>query len=253
MLFGLNNPILPVTSWVSQMVATETVELWKERIYLPTYRVGDAARYARTSTQTIWNWQRLRGTQRAIADRERGNALSYAQLIELGVVAAMRKEGVKLRAIRDARAYLAHEFNSQFPFAEYRFKTDGKQLVLDSETLDPKVSGKLIVVSESGQYAWKEILAQLLRQFEYSADHDGVVVRWHVAGDDSPIVIDPRVCFGSPHVGGVPTWVLRERWNSGEGLKDIADDFNLDAAEALAALRFEGVEIDPDRPNQWVH
>jgi uncharacterized protein (DUF433 family) len=228
-------------------------ELWKERLHIPAYNVRDAARYAGTSVQTVGNWQKLRGASRAISHREQGEGLSYAQLIELGVVAAMRKEGVPLKAIRDARAYLGTEFGSVNPFAEYRFKTDGKQLVLDSETLDPSVRGKLIVVSESGQYAWKEILARLLRQFEYSPDDEGVVVRWHVAGDDSPVVIDPRICFGAPHVNGVPTWILKERWNSGEGLKDIADDFNLGAAKVSAALRFEGVEVDPDRPNQWVH
>ena len=228
-------------------------DLWKERLNIPAYRVKDAARYAGTSVQTVGNWQKLRANRRAIGHRDQGDALSYAQLIELGVVAAMRKEGVPLKAIRDARAYLAKEFGSQFPFAEYRFKTDGKQLVLDSETLDPSVRGKLIVVSESGQYAWKEILARLLRQFEYSADDDGIVVRWRVAGDDSPIVIDPRICFGAPQVKGVPTWAIRERWQSGEGLKDIASNFDLDPRLVSAALRFEGVPIDLERPNKWIN
>ncbi|QKC83292.1 hypothetical protein EB232_18195 [Mesorhizobium sp. NZP2077] len=175
------------------------------------------------------------------------------QVIELGVVAAMRKAGVPLKSIRDARDYLAAEFGSQQPFAEYRFKTDGKQLVLNSEDLDPTVKNRLIIVSEAGQYAWKEILQQLLREFEYAPDDKGVVVRWRVAGVDEPVSIDPRVAFGAPQVSGVPTWVLRERWGSGEGLKDIAEDFTLEPHLVMSALRFEGVAVDPDRPNQWVN
>lgn len=221
-------------------------------MHLPAYRVADAARYAGTSSQTVNNWQKLRadGTG-AIGHRETGEALSYIQLVELGVVAAMRKEKVPLRAIRDARKYLAQKFGSKFPFAEYRFKTDGKQLMMDSETLDPSVSGKLIVVSENGQYAWKEILVRLLRQFDYSDDEKGIVVRWRVAGDQSPIIIDPRVCFGDPNVNGIPTWTIRQRWKSGESAKEMAEDFDLDLTTVSQALRFEG--IDPNSPAKWIN
>jgi uncharacterized protein (DUF433 family) len=224
------------------------VGLWRERLTVPAYKVADAARYAGTTTKTVNNWQRT-----AISDRQAGHALSYLQLVELGVVAAMRKLGVPLKAICRARSYLADEFGSQFPFAEYRFKTDGKALMMDSEVLDPKVRDKLIVVSENGQFAWKEFLVRLLRQFEYSDDGDGIVVRWKVDGDDSPIIIDPRICFGEPQVDGVPTWTLRERWASGEGLRDIAEDFDLEPSMVSSALRFEGIAIDPSRRNQWVN
>ncbi len=233
---------------------TVHTEFWKQRLNVPAYRVKDAARYAGTSPQTVGNWQKLRGnTPTVISQRDPHALLSYMQIIELGVVAAMRKAGVSLKEIRDARDYLAREFGSQQPFAEYRFKTDGKQLVLNSEDLDPAVKNKLIIVSEAGQYAWKEILQQLLREFEYASDDKGLVIRWRVAGVEEPISIDPRVAFGEPQVSGVPTWLLRERWASGEGLKDIAEDFSLEPHVVSSALRFEGVGIDPDRPNQWVN
>jgi uncharacterized protein (DUF433 family) len=229
-----------------------TGEHWKERLTAPSYRVAEAARYAGTSAQTVNNWQKLgENESSAIGQRDSGKPLSYLQLIELGVVAAMRKEGVPLRAIRETRKYLARQLVSKFPFAEYRFKTDGKQLLMDSETFDPSVSGKLVVVSENGQYAWKEILVRLLRQFDYSPDKDRIVVRWHVGGEQSPIIIDPRICFGNPNVGGIPTWTLRERWKVGEGLSDLADDYDLDPALVSQALRFEG--IDPNRPPKWKH
>jgi uncharacterized protein (DUF433 family) len=229
-------------------------DFWKDRLNVPAYRVKDAARYAGTTPQTIGSWQKLRGNAgNAISSRDPRALLSYMQLIELGVVAAMRRAGVPLQAIRDARDYMADAFSSQYPFAEYRFKTDGKQLILDAEDIEPKIKNKLIVVSEAGQYAWKEILQQLLREFEYTPDDDGVVIKWHVAGPGEPISIDPRVAFGAPNVNGIPTWVLRGRWDSGEAVRDIANDFDLDNSEVMSALRFENVEVDLERPTTWVN
>jgi uncharacterized protein (DUF433 family) len=227
-------------------------ELWRERLTVPAYRVVEAARYARTTQQTIGNWERLKGNRRAaITGREARESLSYLQLIEVGVVAAMRKSGVKLENIREAREYLCTKFDSKFPFAQYRFKTDGKKLVMDYDQIVPADREKLIELNENGQLAWNQILSGLLQEFEY--DNLGTVLTWRVAGVDNPIRIDPRVAFGAPHVGGIATWTLRARWKSGESVADIADDYGLSPDLVSAALRFESVEIDPDRPNKWVN
>lgn len=235
-------------------MATLHTNLWRERLHLPSYRVVEAARYARTSTQTVNNWQKAGGhVLGAIGPREQGASLSYLQLIEVGVVAAMRKSGVTLHKIRQARDYLSTQFGSDYPFAQYRFKTDGKSLFMDyDQIVGPKDKGKLLAVNENGQLAWNEILGQRLREFEYDADL-GTVLRWKVAGADSPVRVDPRVAYGAPQVNGIATWVLRERWCSGEGLMDIATDYDLAPHLVLAALQFEGIEVDPDRPNLWVH
>jgi uncharacterized protein (DUF433 family) len=235
-------------------MATGQTIFWQERLHVPAYRVVEAARYARTTPQTVANWQKLRGNSHgAIGPRDKGASLSYLQLIELGVVAAMRNAGISLPKVRQAREYLAQEFNSKFPFAEYRFKTDGKNLFVSyDQIMDAKDKDKLLSINKRGQLAWKEILDQRLREFEYDDDL-GKVLRWKVGGIASPVRVDPRISFGAPHVNGTPTWVLRERWKSGESLADIADDFDLKVDDVAAALRFEGVEVDKARPNLWVH
>ncbi len=212
----------------------------------------EAARYARTSNQTIRNWEKIRGNSSVVTGRDDREALSYLQLIEVGVVAAMRQSGVKLDTIRDARKYLSAEFNSPFPFAQYRFKTDGKTLFMDYDQIVEADKDKLLNVTEQGQLAWNQILSGLLQEFEYDTQI-GTVLRWRVAGVDSPVLIDPRIAFGSPHVSGIPTWVLRDRWKSGEGIGDIADDYDISNDLVTAALRFERIEVDPDRPHKWIH
>lgn len=227
---------------------------WRKRLDLPAYQVGEAARYARTTPQTVRNWQKLRGEQGGVlSERESGEALSYLQLIEMGVVAAMRKAGVRLDKIQAARTYLAHEFKAEYPFAKYEFKTNGKALFVEyAHIMGESERDKLLVVSESGQLAWTEILRQRLREFDYDMEL-ATVLRWKVGGEDSPVMVDPRVSFGAPQVNGIPTWVLRERWKSRESLSDIAEDYCLETHLVLSALQFEGIQIDPDRPNVWVH
>ena len=225
--------------------------LWRERLTVPAYQVGEAAKYAQTTPQTIGNWEKLRGNRRgAVSHRAKRTALSYLQLIEVGVVAAMRKAGVRLPEIKRAREYLCEEFDVEFPFAHYRFKTDGKRLFMDYDQIKQSDKDKLLNLNEAGQLAWKDILSGLLQQFEYDPDI-GAVIRWQVDGVDSPVRLDPRLAFGAPQVHGIPTWVLRERWRSGESLADISGDYELESRLVSAALRFEGIEVDPDRPNKW--
>jgi uncharacterized protein (DUF433 family) len=234
------------------MIAVHS-DYWRERLTVAAYRVTEAARYARTTKETIGNWQRIRGDRpAAISQRGEREGLSYLQLIEVGVVAAMRKSGVTLKKIREAREYLRKEFENEYPFAHYRFKTDGKVLVMDYDQIVAADKEKLIELNENGQLAWNDILSGLLHEFEYDSGI-GTVLRWRVAGYDSPVRLDPRIAFGAPHVNGIATWVLRERWKSGESLADIAEDYELPRDMVTAALQFEQVELDPDRPNKWIH
>lgn len=247
-------PSVPPSAKNDGLMQADQAQFCRERLALPAYRVGEAARYARTTPATVASWERIRGNRPGVVThRERRAALSYFQLIEVGVVAAMRKAGLKMSKIREAREYLADQFDSQHPFAEYRFKTDGKGLFLGYEQLrKPSDRDKLLSLNESGQLAWTEVLSQRLQEFEYDADR-GQVLSWRVAGVNSPVLIDPRVSFGAPQVQGIATWVLRERWNSGENIHDIGADYDIEPRLVQAALRFEGVIIDLDRPARWVH
>ncbi|GGK41174.1 DUF433 domain-containing protein [Salinarimonas ramus] len=223
-----------------------------ERLEVPAYQVREAARYARTSTDTVVRWQvPPSGGTSAIASRDARTALSYLQLIEIGVVAAMRQAGVPLGAIRAARGYMEREFQARFPFAEHRFAAYGAKLFIDYDReLGGLAKERLITVTDDGQLAWRGILAGRLREFDYDPEI-GAVLSWRLDGVDSPIRLDPRRAFGAPNVRGVATWVLRDRWKSGEAPAEIADDFDLDVSEVEAALHFEGVETSRGRPERW--
>ncbi len=229
--------------------STARPEPWRRRLYVPNYQVREAARYAGVSSQTVLNWQKA-GLKQTIASREMREALSYMQLIEVAVVAKMRKAGVRPPEIRATREYVSKKLRSEYPFAEYRFKTDGKKLFMDYEQVEGKKGrGKLLRPGQNGQLAWEEVIGRLL-EFEY--EHKGIAIRWHVAGRGSSVLIDPRVAFGAPMVRGTPTWAIRGRWEAGETIDEIADDFGLTENEVRDALTFEGIDYSTPL-SKWTH
>ena len=215
-------------------------EFWRSRLYIPNYRIREAARYAHLSSQTVANWHGRPGANHksTLSTKEQGAALSYLQLIEVAVVASFRQAGVSLAKIRSAREYLSKQLEAEHPFAEYRFKTDGKELWMDYAQLHAKADKTLLAPSMGGQLAWTDIIGRL-QEFEY--EDDGLAIRWHVGGPDSAILIDPKVQFGAPAIDGVATWVFKGRWEAGEPIDEIADDFGVPNSAVVDALKFEGV------------
>jgi len=147
--------------------------------------------------------------------------------------------GVSLQRIRRARDYLAQTLNSELPFAEFRLQTEGRHVLLALQQIERDAQlGRLIVADASGQIAWQPLIGERFAEFDYE---EGLALIWHVAGRESPILIDPRVSFGAPTVRGIPTWALKGRWTAGESLEELQADFRLPREEVLQALEFEGI------------
>jgi uncharacterized protein (DUF433 family) len=224
---------------VTTLVSKRSGEPWRRRLYLPNYQIGEAARYADISAQTVAAWhKKIRNRTSTLSLKGVRVDLSYMQLIEVAVVAAFRKASVPLNRIRAAREYASKTLRAEYPFAEFRFKEEAKHLWLDSQQLNDVKPGTVIQADQGGQLTWETIIGRL-REFEY--EHEGIVIRWHVGGMSSPILIDPRISFGAPTVKGTPTWVIKGRWDAGESDSDIAEDFGIQKEEVGEALRFEGV------------
>jgi uncharacterized protein (DUF433 family) len=226
-------------------MTTAATEAWRKRLEVPAYQVGDAARYARISPQTVAAWHKIE--QRMLTAKEQRARLSYLQLIELAVVAAFRKAKFPLPEIRAAREYVQKNFGSRHPFAEFKFKRYGKSLFTEH-----KGPGRhrLLKANQGGQLAWDELIGPVLEEFDY--EHEGIAVRWHVAGAGVPIVIDPRISFGAPSIRGTPTWIIKGRFDAGERDSDIAEDFRLEVSAVRAALEFEGVIPGSPQPSKWI-
>lgn len=222
---------------------------WQKRLRLPAYSTKEAAQLAGTSTRTVarWFYGRLsHGEQvsKVLDGKQKHDALSYLQLIEVAVVASFRRAGVKLSQIREARQYLQQRFHEEYPFASRLLFTDGVNVLMDfeSEGRSRTLGSKLIATNRRGQMAWKSIVAERLDQFEYE---EGLALRWHPRGKSRPVIVDPRMGFGAPLVEGtnVATWAIKGRYAAGETIAEIQDDLGLSRDQVMAALEFEGVKL----------
>lgn len=213
---------------------------WFERLYLPTYTVREAARYAQTRVSTVSGWfNQGHSLGPALPGKTKGQSLSYLQLIEVAFVATFRAAGVSLQRIRKAREFLSCHFNTDYPFASGKFYTEGRHILfnLQEETFDPEID-RLVMADQSGQICWKPVIGARFDQVEY---HGNLAIRWRPMNRASDVIIDPRLAFGAPSVKGIATWALRGRFEAGEDIDEVADDFGLTLDEVVSALKFEGV------------
>ena len=221
----------------------EGSDLWRKRLTLPTYTAAEAARYAQAKPQTVGYW--FRGgetTGPALPGRKAGERLNYFEAVEVAFVAAFRSFGVRLRNLREARAYFQRLLQTEYPFATERFYTEGTRILLEWGDLQGLSEfSEVVIGDERGQLAWAGLLGERFETFDY--EHD-LALRWHVAGRSSPVQIDPRVSFGAPCVRGIPTWAIRGRKLAGESVEEISEDFGLANHEVIAGLEFEGLKLE---------
>jgi uncharacterized protein (DUF433 family) len=210
----------------------------RRRLYLPAYRVSEAARYADAKPGTVSSWHtRVGRLGPVLKGRTRGEALSYMQLVEVAFVADFRRMGISMLKIRKARDYLMKRFDAEYPFAQLSVRQEGPHIVMDLLDVEPDAEmGSLIIADRTGQLGWAGVIENRFGQFEYV---ENLAIRWHPGGRQSPVVIDARICFGAPSIKGVPTWVIRGRKMAKEDDEEIAEDFGLDVRDVHAALVFE--------------
>lgn len=221
----------------------EGSDLWRKRLTLPTYSVAEAGRFAQAKPQTIGYWFRGGVTHGpALPGRKAGERLNYFEAVEVAFVAAFRSYGVRLRNLREARAYFRALLQAEYPFATEQFYTEGTR-ILRQWGVRQEISDftEVIVGDEHGQLAWAGLLGEKFLTFDYER---GLALRWHVAGRISPVQIDPRISFGAPSVHGIPTWAMRGRMLAGESVAEISDNFGLEDHDVIAGLEFEGLGLE---------
>lgn len=244
---------------MSTTIQDRVSQPWYRRLYLPSYRVVDAARYAKSHPATVASWH-YRGTP-VLPGHQKGQALNYLELVEVAFVAFFRNNGVSMQRIRDARDFCGQRINSERPFTEYAFKTEGMHMLLDFDQYNSDNPFERFIVKSSapndrvvvaadmhGQLAWEVLMGNKFAEFDYEYE---LALRWHPAGYSSLVVIDPRHAFGAPIVDGLPTWVIKGRYLARESFDDLVDDFDISEKAILDGLTFEGIS-EPEI-EQWAN
>ncbi len=231
------------------MPATPNIYDGKDPAELPIYSVAEAAHFLGLPPSTLRSWVKgqkysvksgTKTTKPLFKRPRRSDLMSFHNLVEAHVLATItRKHKIKLQKVRSALGYLERKLLVPRPLLSVEFQTDGTSLFLER-------FGKLVNATEQGQLALAELLAAALTRIE--RDPHGVPVAlypWRLVNEvtkdaPKPIVIDPRHQFGAPVLADayVPVSVLVDRWQAGDSLNDIADDFEIAPGSVEDAVRW---------------
>lgn len=215
---------------------------------IPAYGIPEVAHYIGMPVATLRSWvigrpypvddgERFFQPVIEIADKK-NRRLSFINLVEAHVLNAIRREHeIRLPKIRQAIAFLKNKLNSKHPLADQHFETDGLDLFI-------REYGRLISISEEGQYAMREVLHAFLKRVRFDAKGAPVKLYLFVRGAmDEPfaVVVDPTVSFGRPVLEGtgIPTEILAQRYKAGDSYEQLVEDYGRPKEEIEEAIRYE--------------
>lgn len=218
---------------------------------IPTYGIVEASHYLWVPQRTLQGWVQgysfkrgeARKRQQAVVpvDAETG-FLSFADLLELHVLAALRREhGVTLKNIRHARQYLQQKWGSPHPLISEEMETDGKNVFV-------RKLGEFIDASKDGQSVMEAMIGARLKRIKrdsaglaallYPFTRKGVLDK-----PDAPtlVTIDAKQAFGRPVITGtrVPTEDIAERFFAGDSYDALVEEYGRSPEEIGEAIRYE--------------
>lgn len=215
----------------------------------PAYSFVEAAHYLNIPLSTLSSWCRGQknkhdGTTRfqpvIQLDGNPGEGLSFLNLVEAHVLAAIRREHrISLQKVRRALDFVERKLGIERPLTNARFETDGVHLLV-------RELERLINVSHEGQLEIEPLIRTFLKRIK--RDPSGVPIKLYPftrksvsANEPEPVEIDPRVAFGRPVLAGkgVPTAVLADRFKAGDSLSDLAEDYDTSTQIIEEAIRCE--------------
>jgi uncharacterized protein (DUF433 family) len=227
---------------------------------IPAYNILQASRNLKIPFETLRGWVRGRygldskGVRRRfepvikLPERNRP-LLSFVNMIEAHVLDGMRRQySVPFNKIRGGLEFLEEQYPSKHPLADWLFQTDGVDLFIDH--LD-----NCINISSNGQLVMKHVVGAFLHRIDRNLE--GQPIRLfpfirkperirdkdvdQLEQQDRPVVINPFVSFGKPIlVGtGIPTAIIAERFDAGDSVDILADDYGLTPSQVEKAIRYE--------------
>jgi uncharacterized protein (DUF433 family)/transposase-like protein len=218
----------------------------------PAYNASEAARILGLPASTLKAWcfgqsgHDRKGTPTNFrpvirAADSKGHLLSFANLCELHVLSAIRRQHkIPLPKVRSAVDYVRKELKTDRPLIGSEFKTNGIDLFVD-------YASKLLNVSQQGQQAMRGEFQIALARIERNSRGTPVRLfpfsRTSAKTGNQPmsVVIDPRLSFGRPVISSaaVPTRIIVDRFDAGDSMSEMAEDYGVGEEEIEEAIRFE--------------
>lgn len=230
------------------------------RFSVPLYTSAEAARYLDVQPNTFATW--VKGYRREFPDRppvtgnplitglrpefRGGPSIPFIGLAEGMFLSALRRAGMPLQQIRPALDLVRTKLGIEHALASRRLWVAGAQLLWEVSTaenidIDTRHGARDLIVLRDGQYVFRQVIEQYLRQITYDDDYARRVglPSYEVAS----LVADPQINFGKPYFAhtGTPLAVVRDMLRAGEPLEAVAGDFDLAIDEVTEVAQREGL------------
>ncbi len=236
------NMSLKVSITTNQQQQQEGIEVNDPRIARGIFTLRETAGYLGLPKSTIHDWARAAGASRPLITcfPRRGTqaTVPFIGFAEAYVLSAFRRAGVPLQRIRPAVEVLSSTIGIEHALASKRLYTDGAEVLFDYATERDEHELLELVVVRTGQHQFSEIVRDYLQRVTYGADGWASRVRLP-SYQRAEVVVDPKIAFGLPLVvhGGARVEDLVDRFNAGDSLADIADDFGVPGEEVEDVIR----------------
>jgi uncharacterized protein (DUF433 family) len=176
--------------------------------------------------------------------------VTWGEFVEARYLREYRRTlGASLKSLRDFIQYLRTELNVSYPLARSRpWVGPDKHLFVvaqDEANLPPELWAA--IEPHTGVTMLLPPAEAFLARVEFDNNENGMVIRLRPDGENSPVVIDPDIRFGSPAVHGIPTDALAEQVRAGDSIEGLVQDFDLELDDVIAALHYESTRLQPAR------
>lgn len=217
---------------------------------IPAYSLREVALAISVPTSTVRAWFLGQSNFKSLLALPKEwnelHALSFFNLIEMQVIAALRREHqVPMGRVRAALEFLTKTVALPHPLVETELSVTPNRRVYILH------DGRRIDISAGGQWPLDEVVVDLLRRVHRGRKgilsfFPRVALPKRAAGGEdeyAPIVVDPEICFGRPVIAGtsIPTDVIADRRCGGDSVRKMAEDYDLSEEQITAALTFERV------------
>lgn len=221
---------------------SETIQPDDPRVSRPILTLSETAAYLGIPRSTVQWWAGPPDAKlpliTAFPARGREATVPFVGFAEAFVLSAFRRAGVPMQRIRPAVETLSTTIGLDHALASRRLYTDGAEVLYDFATGEGDEDLLEVVVVRTSQRQFSEAVREYLERIEYGSDGWASSVQLPAYGR-ARVVVDPAVAFGVPLVvhGGARVEDLVGRFQAGDGVAEIADDFGVSPEEVEDVIR----------------
>ena len=162
--------------------------------------------------------------------------MPFLALVEARFVARFRKHGLSLQTVRKVARKLRDAYELEHPFAERRFRTDGRKVMMEEAADDGE---RRLIDIMTDEFGFPSVIEPSL--FDTVVYIDDIAASLRPFDEFPNVIIDPRFALGRPVVapGHIPTETLAAAFLAEGEIDAVAEWYGTNRDSVTQAVAFE--------------